>query len=169
MGNDPANLTDPTGMLTKITGSVGPGTKDSDGPINNWDNYWGSWAYSSCFSVLDLYKDEGISVGGGNGEGSVGGDEGTNDTGGDEDEDGGGGGGSSSHGANSNDGGGEGDKNKQVAEKPKGQQIAEQFSLGLVDGLTSGVLSTVDFFMSLGTEQGWLSLGNGLNDMAMLG
>ncbi|WPR73734.1 RHS repeat-associated core domain-containing protein [Algoriphagus sp. NG3] len=43
------------------------------------------------------------------------------------------------------------------------------FARGVVDGFGGGVDSTVDFFKSLSTEQGWKDLGNGMVDFAMLG
>ncbi|PRY87638.1 RHS repeat-associated protein [Mongoliibacter ruber] len=43
------------------------------------------------------------------------------------------------------------------------------FGSGFVDGFGAGIGSTVDFFASLGTTQGWKYLGQGMLDMAMLG
>ncbi|WP_435899560.1 RHS repeat-associated core domain-containing protein [Schleiferia thermophila] len=43
------------------------------------------------------------------------------------------------------------------------------FGSGFVDGFGAGIGSTVDFFASLGTTQGWKDLGQGILDMAMLG
>jgi len=42
------------------------------------------------------------------------------------------------------------------------------FGSGLVDGFGAGLGSTVDFFASLGTTQGWRDLGQGSLDLAML-
>jgi RHS repeat-associated core domain len=43
------------------------------------------------------------------------------------------------------------------------------FGSGFVDGFGAGVGSTVDFFKSLGTAEGWQALGQGLVDSANLG
>ena len=43
------------------------------------------------------------------------------------------------------------------------------FGSGFVDGFGAGIGSTVDFFASLGTPQGWQDLGQGMMDFAMLG
>jgi len=43
------------------------------------------------------------------------------------------------------------------------------FGSGFVDGFGAGIGSTVDFFASLGTAQGWQDLGQGMMDFAMLG
>ncbi|MCC5922071.1 MAG: hypothetical protein JJU23_15450, partial [Cyclobacteriaceae bacterium] len=42
------------------------------------------------------------------------------------------------------------------------------FGSGFADGFGAGIGSTVDFFKSLGTTQGWKDLGQGMLDMAML-
>ncbi|MBN7817460.1 hypothetical protein [Algoriphagus pacificus] len=47
--------------------------------------------------------------------------------------------------------------------------IVSEFGSGFVDGFGGGVDSTVDFFKSLTTEQGWKDLGIGMVDFAMLG
>lgn len=46
-------------------------------------------------------------------------------------------------------------------------QNSKGFGSGFVDGFGAGIGSTVDFFSSLGTAQGWNDLGNGMIDMAM--
>ncbi|MCH8547159.1 MAG: RHS repeat-associated core domain-containing protein [Cryomorphaceae bacterium] len=49
-----------------------------------------------------------------------------------------------------------------------GSSSSGGFGQGLLDGFGAGVGSTVNFFKSLGTEQGWKDLGQGMLDFSML-
>jgi hypothetical protein len=60
-----------------------------------------------------------------------------------------------------------GDPINEVTVTASRSESMEGFGSGIVDGFGAGIGSTVDFFTSLGTKQGWKDLVQGMLDMAM--